>query len=816
MRAGRAVVVAGLCAAWLAGAVEASAQVEGDAPVVEAVEIRGNRYLERGTLMFYVSTKPGDRFDPMRIKDDFRKLWETGFLDDMTVEAVDGREGKVVIFNVVERRRIQIVDYRGSDVLSQSEITDALEELDVQLRIDSFYDYSKAKRVEEVIEKLLAEKGRPFGDVTHAERSLGGASTQVTFTVDDGPKAYVKEITFSGNEVFDDGDLRGAMKKIKERGFWNLSWIKGSATYTDEKWGGGDEDEGDRSRLQDYYLDRGYVTASIGEPQISYTDGKSGFFKKRPVKWMHVDIPVTEGDQYTIGDVEFEGLTVFREEALRPLFKLHEGEVYQEKRIKKGYEKLQEIYGAQGYIQWTSLTKREPDPERKVVDVTLSMQEDERYYVGRIDFKGNYATRDKVIRREVYLTEGDIFSTEALKQTIQRVNQLGYFKPIEEAPAIRPSDRGENHLDVTLNVEEQNRNTFTFGGGVSGLEGFFINASFATQNFLGKGETFQISAQSGRRTKLYQVAITEPYLFDRPITAGIDLFRRRLTYQTFVEQQVQGYTDERTGLGFVVGLPVSRWTRAFLNYNYEVINVSISDIPEDQIDLRTSSPFLPASSAFYYYPEGKQRVSKLAPSLVHNTVDNPWQPNAGARYTLMTQIAGGPLGGELDFLKPRVELVRYFPHTRKTSLGMRLEAAWLKAYGDSALIDPETGRNALPFYERYYLGGENQIRGYNLRSVGPRDDNGNLLGGNKYLLFNAEYYLNIGGPLRFLFFFDAGQAFLEGDSLNFKDMRTSAGAEFRFLMPVLNVPFRLIYAWNLNRDTFQPRTAFKFAVGTTF
>jgi outer membrane protein insertion porin family len=161
-------------------------------------------------------------------------------------------------------------------------------------------------------------------------------------------------------------------------------------------------------------------------------------------------------------------------------------------------------------------------------------------------------------------------------------------------------------------------------------------------------------------------------------------------------------------------------------------------------------------------------------------------------------------------------LVRYFPHTPKTSLGVRLEGAWLHAYGDSKTIDPETGFNGIPFYERYFLGGENQIRGTNIRSVGPRGPTGNIIGGNKYMLFNAEYYINIGGPLRFLFFFDAGQAFLEDEKMSFKDLRTSTGIEFRFLMPVLNVPFRLIYAWNPSRDASTPRTTFKFAVGTTF
>ena len=245
----------------------------------------------------------------------------------------------------------------------------------------------------------------------------------------------MNEIVFDGNQVYSDDKLRGRMKKVKEPGFFNLTWLGGKTTYTEDKWLGGQEDpRGDRGRIEDYYLDSGYVTARVGQPRISYTDGKSGFFKKKPVKLMKLEIPVTEGDQYKMGELKFEGLTVLKEDYVRSFFKTKEDEVYNDSRFKKAYEKLRDVYGSLGYFQWTGGTDRKPDAERKVVDVTVKMEEDKQYFLGKLNFIGNDSTRDKVIRREIYMNEGDVFNTEALKMSIKRVNQLGYFKAMESAP----------------------------------------------------------------------------------------------------------------------------------------------------------------------------------------------------------------------------------------------------------------------------------------------------------------------------------------------------------------------------------------------
>jgi len=242
----------------------------------------------------------------------------------------------------------------------------------------------------------------------------------------------------------------------------------------------------------------------------------------------------------------------------------------------------------------------------------------------------------------------------------------------------------------------------------------------------------------------------------------------------------------------------------FLNYGFEVVKINgLTSAVTPPGTTGTTPVFDP----FLFGGEANRKESRITPSYTLNTVDSPFTPRSGKKYTATFQFVGGPLGGTVDFIRPTLEGVWYIPHWKKTALGLRADFGYIRPFG---------GTTKLPYYQRYFLGGETQIRGYNIRTVGPIDTVNRSLGGNKYMLFNAEYYYDVFGPLRLLLFFDAGQAFLEDERMSFKELRTSTGAEMRFIMPVINVPFRLIYAWNPHRDPFQPKTTFKFAVGTTF
>jgi outer membrane protein insertion porin family len=781
---------------------------------IEKVEIRGNTVVDSNTYLFHLTQKPGDPYDRNQAIADFHRLWSTGFLDDLTLDVTDGERGKIVTYIVDERPRVQALDFVGSKELSATEITDKMREEKAEIPIDSFYDPAAVVKAEKIIRTLLVDKGRTDGSVSSRVEALDAGGVKVVFDIKDEQKIRIRTVDFDGPVKFDDWQLRWAMKKTRESHV--LAGLMGGSTYTEEQYGQ------DIEKVREVYLNHGYVDVSFGPPEMEYEDGYSRFlFWKRPKRWLDLRIPVEEGKQYRVGDLQVEGASVFPADFIETFFKLQPGEVYNESKITKGLESLRELYGSRGYVQFTGFPIKRPVAESDVVDVTINLNEDKQYFVNRIEFKGNTTTRDKVIRREMWLNEQDVMNMELLKMSIRRINQLGYFQPIEE-PEIQPVPESDNKLDITLRLAEQNRNQFTFGGGVSGLEGAFINLAFSTTNFLGRGETASFSLQTGSRTRNFQIAITDPYFMDLPITAGFDLFKRTLRLPQF--------TREDTGGSLIWGIPVKRFSRLFLSYNYSVIQTG----PPDPDLVLTPYDYLTDPRYFdprFYGIQGNFTQSKVSPSFVHNTTDNPLFPFRGKRYTTSFDVAGGILGGTVNYYKPTFEGVWYLPVSRTTNFGFRVMFSWLEGFAESRVIegggiDPETGevilnvdQTGIPFYERFFLGGENQIRGYDIRTVGPRDDRGRFIGGNKMMLYNMEYYIPLAGPLRAVLFFDAGQAYderIDWSFSMFKELRTSTGAEMRFFVPVLNVPFRLIWAYNPHRDAWQPATAFRFGIGTTF
>ncbi|HZT77013.1 MAG TPA: BamA/TamA family outer membrane protein [Vicinamibacterales bacterium] len=854
----------------------------GSPPVVLFIapcfEAQGNQsVIEPQTYLYYIHLKqsqpsqgiwiPYDDAAEKQLEDDFRQLWGTKFLDNLSIDVSDykfpnGTIGKIVTYNLEERQRVKIVDYTGSKAIEASKIDEKLKDADAQIRLDTFIDPGLVRKVAGVVRDMMKEKGFQFAEVTPEIKEIPGGAPKLvhlTFHMDEGPKVKIRRIDFVGNQAVSDRALKAQLKDNKERpGFEDFAhlwtWIAGSlgdsGTYQETKF---DEDA---EQIMSYYRDHGYIKANVGVPELKVIEDSND----KKARYIELKIPVNEGRRYKVGEFDIAGNTVVKSDFLKPLFKTKVGEWYSEKNIRKGLDKARETYGAGGYYEFTgfpdykfsddpvpaepeapsALKAPEPEPQAKTdgetptVHVTMRLQEGQQFFVNHITFIGNTTTHDNVIRRELMagrLVEGAPFNTEALKYSVKRLNQLGYFKALEGKPGEVDVQKVPNAappaVDVKLKLEEQNRNSLTFGAGVSEFEGVFGQLSFQTSNFLGRGESLLLSLQSGSRAQNYSVSFTEPFLFDRNITGGAQVFKTDVRY-------ISQFTQKSTGTVLTLGFPLSAWTRMFWNYSYQ--RVQVTEINEAYTDplVLAQNPFLRDSLLI---GEGGERiVSKVTPSIVYNTVDQPIFPTTGTRLTASIDLAG--LGGNTNFYHPTLEAVKYWKQGSRLTLGLR---------GQGMFIHNFSGNTEIPIFEKLFLGGEYSVRGFDIRSIGPSDPStGLVLGGNKSLLFNAEEQITIAGPVRLIFFYDAGEvqpgpeihgapAFVPdgggsiqpvvvpGKAFNWQDFKTSTGAEIRFFMPVLNVPFRLIFAYNPQRsgvldNTLQPQTAFqfRFAVGSTF
>ncbi len=837
----------------------------GSGPVIRFIQLRfhpvDESLIDPQTYLYYIQTQPSRSSDGVwvpydeqaeaKLRDDFRRLWGTNFLDNLWVEVLDepydnGVIGKRVIFHMEERPRVKIVDYTGSSKVERTKIDEKMKELGVALRLDSFLDEGAMRRVKSIIQDFMSEKGYQFAEITSKVEALpsGPKLVKVVFDVQEGPKVRIREVDFDGNEALSDRTLRRKMKETKQHGA--LSWLMGGGTFKEAKF------EEDADLVVAHYRNKGYIEARVGTPELKTLqdspDGKT--------RWIQVRVPVTEGPRYKVGEFTFAGNTVVKSDGLRPLFKIQPGQFYSEKRIRDGLRKVQEVYGGGGYFEFTGYPDLKPKaaatgpldgPAEPTVDVTMTLQEGEQYFVNRITFTGNTTTRDTVVRRELRLIEGGVFNTEALKYSVRRLNQVGYFKNLEEGGQgidVKKTPNAKNKVDVTLKLEEQNRNQLTFGAGVSQFEGFFGQLSFQTANFLGRGESLTVSLQGGSRAQNYQVAFTEPFLFDRNITGGIDIYKRSLNY-------IGQFTQASTGGNLTMGFPVAGFSRVFVNYSFEQVRVLDLNTAYTNPVLLAQNPFL--ADSLLIGQGGTRTISKIVPSFSFNTVDNPIFPTTGRRLTASFEYAGP--GGDTFFLKPTLEGAGFWRLTPRMSVGSRAQFQYIRPYGNT---------KQLPIFEKLIQGGEFSIRGYDIRSIGPRDINsGIVLGGNKSVLFNAEYILQVAGPVRLVMFYDAGQVRDIGESFGMKEdilevvpptppllidplaftgfidpnapgpttraigrrsaFKTSTGAEIRFFMPVLNVPFRLIFAYNPQRGgvlrnnlTPAQKFQFRFAVGSTF
>src|SRR5580693_5088791 len=697
--------------------------------IVSEINVQGNRRIPAETVKARIFTHPGDIYDPAALERDFNSLWNTGYFEDIRFSREQTPKGWRLIIQVKEKPTIREINYVGLSSVSTSDVLDRFKEAKVPLTVENQYDPTKVKKAEVTIKGLLAEHGRQFSTIRTEVRQIPPASVGVTFVVKEGPKVKVGKIKFEGNKNVKTRVLRYAMKNLRPIGIPHSIFLEAifARTYDATKL---DEDT---ERVRNEYQNRGYFKANLNQAKTEIHDtGHTGFhiplLQGGAGKSVDITMPIEEGERYTLGGITFKNnKAVQNTKALRALFPIKDGEVFSKDKVAKGLENLRKAYGQQGYINFTSIPDTRFDDEKKLIFLDIDVDEGKQFYVCRIEFQGNTTTRDKVIRREIALEEGNIYNSRLWELSLLRLNQLGYFdqlKPDDPNITDRKLDEKDGLVDLTLKVKEKGKNSIGLNGGVSGLEGAFVGINYATNNFLGLGETLQVQASVGNLAKSARFGFTEPYMFDKPLQFGFNVYYQQTKYDqarqlsifsgqnlnlpNAVLQNLQNYTQSSAGFTTSLAYPLrARDKRRFnrLGVTYSFDRSSLAALSSASKNLFEFLAFRGISG-----PNALNGIitSKIFPNFSFNTINSPISPHSGHQFTLGAELAG--LGGTVRSVRPIVQYKRFVPVQRgRNTVGFNVQGSFISGYG--GLVAP-------PF-QRAYMGGENDLRGFDIRSVSP-------------------------------------------------------------------------------------------------
>lgn len=732
--------------------------------LIENVDISGNRRLRDDDLLYYIKTRPGDTYNPQQLERDLKELLSLNFFDKVETKVLteEGPRGGVnVIFQVKELPIIRELQFKGTKAIAESDILKEFREKRVGISKEAVFNPVNVQKAKRSIRELLAGKGYPNAEVTEEVEDVSATSVSVTFNVNQGNRSRIIEIDFEGNEVFKDSELRGALELVKATGL--ITRFKGADILDLRKL------QYDlQKNVRQYMFSKGYFQARVGEPRVEGLGYKrTGFlpFITLPLPLLSskddtlkIIVPITEGKLYRVGEVKIEGNSIFSEQQIAGALGLKKGEVVDAKRLTTSiYEDLKKAYGSQGFVLYDSELDPEfkdnpANPKEGIVDVKIIIDEGKQFRLRRLEFTGNTFTRDFVLRREVLLNEADIYNQQALENSVLRLNQTGYFDPIDKDKDVEiRTDEEQGDVDVILKVKEKGRQQIQFNGGVSGIGGSFFGLQYSTNNLLGRGETLALDFGFGNRQRSFQFSFQEPYFRDRPITVGFSLFGSSYkffgegtsfvqdptiinnlidsTYGATAANEDNLFTQTTYGASVFATTALSellfkkrRWSRfSRIGMTYQFSATTIKDPPVNAGGDPTK--FIPI-----VFSQPNIITSRATGSFVYDTRE----PAANGIDTLRgTQLAASfaisGLGGDVRTYQPTITYSNFIPVRRKKSRNAEVFAYRILAgtIGTFGITDKIKNANSLsfidgiPYYERYFLGSENDIRGYDSRSIGP-------------------------------------------------------------------------------------------------
>ena len=726
---------------------------------VGEIKVQGVQVIGEDVVLSRVSQREGEPLDRKIINEVVKQLFATGYFEDVTVTVSDGKDGKVVTFTVKEKPRIEAIGVKGADAIDEDDILEAMVTKTGSVLNDKVLAEDMAK-----IREMYRQKGYYTAKVSYSLEQSNDLVARLNVEVDEGQKLYIEDITIQGVEAFDEDDIKDELA-LGEKGL--LSWITGKGVLKEEYL------VRDAAAIEAYYGNRGFIDVQVGQPVIEYKDDG-----------IYITFQVVEGERYTVDSVSFSGDLLFEPERMETLTRMPElakdGDFFSRDVLREDAQAITDLYADYGY----AFADVKPDVQKidgeKKVKIDYKINQAQRVYIRRVEVEGNTKTRDRVIRRDVALADGDLFSGRALRTSTARLQRTEYFSEVDIQPV--PTER-EDEMDLKVRVKEQPTGSLSGGIGYSTSENVFFFAKVQERNLFGRAYDLSLSASIGSRTKLLDLSFWNPRLYDTNVAAGFDLFRQ--------DQDWFSYKRESTGGRLKSAYGIGRFTSLFASYGLERYN--IYDVDDD-------------ASQDVQDAEGYGTKSSLFTSLSRETLNRRMNPSDGTKNTLSVEYSGGVLGGDDNFVKYEYDSSLYYP------------LFWEVVFHGHArvgFVQENKSDDPVPPWEKFYLGGINDVRGYKDDRISPTDDEGNEIGGNKMFFGNLEllYPLSKDMGLTAVTFFDAGNVWDDDENVG-GFLYKSVGAGIRWFSPL--GPMRFEYAYPLNTLDGNKDGKFEFAVGQFF
>ncbi len=730
----------------------ASAQTAAD-KMVTAIEITGNKSISSNTVISKMKTRVGSPYQENIVSDDLKRLYLLGYFSDIKVDTADYKDGVKVVISVVERPVIDKISFSGMKrlIMKDEKLKDLLKSKETQ-----YLDYPNLTEDVSAIKKLYEKKG--FGQVQVDYQVSTDPQTNkanVRFTIAEGQRVKIQNIFVEGNKAFPDKKI---LKLIKTK----RAWLFNAGALKDEVF------KDDLDRIKAFYRREGFNDVAVDYETKSHA--------LKPL--IFITIKIEEGKKYLVGSLAVKGNADIREnEILARVKKCVPGAIFSQEAMKEDVSAIQGIYFDRGYISCQVQETTFLNPHTDRIDITYIITENQISYVDKIKIKGNIKTKDIVVRREMRLHPGDRFDGDKLRRSKERLQNLGFFEEISydtEDTAV------PDKKDLIVDVKEAKTGAFSFGGGYSSVDKLvgFVEVeqkNFDWKNwpyFTGDGQDLKLRASLGSVSEGFNLSFTEPWIFDYPVSFGFDAYKRQHERE---EDVGYGYNEDVTGADVRLGKELSEYWKGSALYRYDVVD--IGDIPLD-------------ASADLKDEEGKNSISSLEFGLSFDNRNNVFEPSKGFYFSNAITCAGGPVGGDKDFLKFFNRTSYYLALFKGSVVEFRGRAGWSDPYDNTAKV---------PIYERFFAGGANTIRGYHERSIGPIDPStGDPLGGESLLIGNVEYTYPILNFLKLAVFYDVGSVWAKAGDFASGNMYSGMGLGVRVKTPI--GPLMLDYGLPMDKE----------------